>query len=108
MKKFFVLICLFLVPTSLFLASGCGGEKNSADDTKYDGTIIIGFDEFAPMGFTDESGNVVGFDVDLAKEAAARMGATLEFKSIEWNSKEAELRGGRIDVIWNGLAITPK
>ena len=61
MKKFFLL--LFLVPFSLFLASGCGDEKNSADDTKYDGTIIIGFDEFAPMGFTDESGNVVGFDV---------------------------------------------
>ena len=106
MKKFFLL--LFLVPFSLFLASGCGDEKNSADDTKYDGTIIIGFDEFAPMGFTNESGNVVGFDVDLAKETAARMGATLEFKSIEWNSKEAELRGGRIDVIWNGLDITPE
>ena len=107
MKKFFRTILLFLVTCSLFLTSGCGGEKNSDSDKQYNGTIIIGFDEFAPMGFTDEQGNVVGFDVDLAKEAAKRLGADVEFKSIEWNSKEAELRSGRIDMIWNGLDITP-
>ncbi|MBO4779124.1 MAG: amino acid ABC transporter substrate-binding protein, partial [Selenomonadaceae bacterium] len=50
----------------------------------------------------------IGFDVDLAKEAAKRLGSEVEFKAIDWNSKEAELKSGRIDIIWNGLDITPE
>ena len=51
---------------------------------------------------------IIGFDVDLAKEAAKRLGSEVEFKAIDWNSKEAELKSGRIDIIWNGLDITPE
>ena len=60
------------------------------------------------MGFRNESGEIVGFDVDLAKEAAKRMGVTFEFRPIVWDKKEAELNSGRIDIIWNGLDITPE
>jgi len=44
----------------------------------------------------------------MAKEAAKRLGMEVEFKPIDWNSKEAELNGKRIDVLWNGLTITEK
>jgi polar amino acid transport system substrate-binding protein len=69
--------------------------------------IVIGLDDnFPPMGFRDEKNELVGFDIDLAKEAGKRLGAEVKFKPIDWNAKEAELNGKRIDVLWNGLTIT--
>ena len=69
--------------------------------------IVVGLDDnFPPMGFRDEKGQLVGFDIDLAKEAAKRLGVEVEFKPIDWNAKEAELSGKRVDALWNGLTIT--
>ena len=58
------------------------------------------------MGFRDEKNDIVGFDIDLAKEAGKRLGVEVTFKPIDWSAKEAELNGKRIDVLWNGLTIT--
>lgn len=92
------------------LFTGCGGndaDKPAAGDSAEIKKIVIGLDdEYAPMGFKDEQNQIVGFDVDLAKEAAKHLNAEVEFKPIDWSSKEAELKSGRIDVIWNGLDIT--
>ena len=63
-------------------------------------------DNFPPMGFRDEKNQLVGFDIDLAREATKRMGIEVEFKAIDWSAKEAELQGKRVDVLWNGLTIT--
>jgi polar amino acid transport system substrate-binding protein len=69
--------------------------------------IVIGLDDnFPPMGFRDEKNALVGFDIDLAREAAKRLGAQVEFKPIDWSAKEAELNGHRVDALWNGLTIT--
>ena len=69
--------------------------------------IVVGLDDnFPPMGFRDEKNELVGFDIDLAKEAGKRLGAEVTFKPIDWSAKEAELSGKRVDVLWNGLTIT--
>jgi polar amino acid transport system substrate-binding protein len=69
--------------------------------------IVVGLDDnFPPMGFRDEKNTLVGFDIDLASEAAKRLGVEVKFKPIDWNAKEAELNGKRVDVLWNGLTIT--
>lgn len=107
MKKIF-LMALLLV--SMVLA-GCGGDSDAdkpaaAPEAK---KIVIGLDdEYPPMGFKDENNEIVGFDVDLAKEAVKRLGNEVEFKGIDWSSKEAELASGRVDILWNGLDITPE
>lgn len=109
MKKIF--LAALLLVTMVF--TGCGGSQGGdqpqgGSEAKPD-KITIGLDdEYAPMGFKDEQNQIVGFDVDLAKEAAKRLGTEVEFKAIDWNSKEAELKSGRIDIIWNGLDITPE
>ncbi|MDU4959672.1 MAG: amino acid ABC transporter substrate-binding protein [Sporomusaceae bacterium] len=91
--------------TAAFLA-GCGGTKAPAAEqakTK----IVIGLDDsFPPMGFRDEKNAIVGFDVDMAKEAAKRLGVEVEFKPIDWSAKEMELNGKRVDALWNGMNIT--
>jgi polar amino acid transport system substrate-binding protein len=69
--------------------------------------IVVGLDDnFPPMGFRDEKNELVGFDIDMAKEAAKRLGLQVDFKPIDWSAKEAELSGRRVDVLWNGLTIT--
>ena len=69
--------------------------------------IVVGLDDnFPPMGFRDEKNELVGFDIDMAREAAKRMGTEVEFKPIDWSAKEAELAGKRVDALWNGLTIT--
>lgn len=88
------------------LVAGCGASTKQGN-TEVPKKIVIGLDDnFPPMGFKDEKGELVGFDIDLAKEVAKRIGTEVEFKSIDWDSKEAELKSKRIDVLWNGLTIT--
>ncbi len=92
------------------LVAGCGGGDKAASAQKgADQKIIIGLDDnFPPFGFKDKDGNLVGFDIDMAKEAAKRMGSDIEFKQIDWSSKETELRSHKIDAIWSGLTILPE
>lgn len=111
MKKSFLMLFAALV-TGAFL-SAC--DKPSAPAAKSSAPasaekIVIGLDDnFPPMGFRDAKTNeLVGFDIDLAREAGKRLGATVEFKPIDWNAKEAELSGKRVDALWNGLTITEK
>ena len=104
MKKIFLIIC-----AALFMA-GCGGEHGSNlkdADAQPLNKIVIGIDdEFAPMGFRNEQGALIGFDIDLAREAAKRMDVDVEFKPIDWNNKREEITSGHVDMIWNGLDIT--
>ena len=109
-------ICMMLVMTVGLLAGcgGGGGQKPNAqpqqppkkEEAK---AIVLGLDDnFPPMGFVDDKNKIVGFDIDLATEAAKRLNTKVEFKPIDWASKEAELKSGRVDMLWNGLDITEK
>ena len=60
------------------------------------------------MGFRDENNEIVGFDIDVAKEVAARLGVEFIAQPISWDAKELELASGTIDCIWNGMSITPE
>ena len=71
------------------------------------GTLIVGFDQdFPPMGFVGDNGEYTGFDLDLAKEVASRLGLEYMAQPVAWDSKDMELESGNIDCIWNGFTIT--
>ena len=68
--------------------------------------FIVGFDaEFPPYGYRDESGEYVGFDLDLAEEVCKRNNWTLIKRPIAWESKDSELESGAISCIWNGFTM---
>lgn len=94
------------------LVLSCTGKDSGQDkslQTILDrGVLVMGLDDsFPPMGFRNENNEIVGYDVDLAKEVASRMGVELRLQPIDWNAKEQELNTGKIDCIWNGFTITP-
>lgn len=82
-------------------------EKNGSESTLDKEELVIGLDDtFVPMGFKDESGKLVGFDVELAEAVAKKMNKKIKFQPIDWSMKETELNNGNIDLIWNGYSIT--
>lgn len=89
-------------------------EEESSEETDgqeaeaaADGTFVVGFDaDLPPMGFKAEDGSYTGFDLDLAKEVANRLGLEFVAQPILWDAKDMELDNGTIDCVWNGFTIT--
>ncbi|MBO7452619.1 MAG: amino acid ABC transporter substrate-binding protein [Clostridiales bacterium] len=103
MKKLVALALASVMMLGVF--ASCSDKNGNKDTTKKE--FVVGFDaEFPPMGFTDDNGNYIGFDLDLAKEAANRMGYEFVAQPINWDSKDQELKSGNIDCIWNGFTIS--
>lgn len=74
-----------------------------------DNQIIIGLDDtYAPMGFKNEKNELVGFDIDLAREVGKRIGKEVIFQNCDWAGILFQLKTKKIDAIWNGLTITPE
>lgn len=70
MKKFLLLAMTLLMALSLVAGCGSDGPKK----------MVIGLDDnFAPMGFRNEKNEIVGYDIDLAREACKRAGMEVEF-----------------------------
>lgn len=107
MKK---IINVLVAVATVFALAGCAKKEakdNSLEDLQKRGEFVLGLDDaFPPLGFRNENNEIVGFDIDLAKEVANRLGVEFRAQPINWDSKEQELATGNIDCIWNGLTIT--
>lgn len=128
MKK--IMIKAALVLGTLAMLTGCSGKKEAAPTSAAEAgkttesvqgtetteagktadgedTFTVGFDQdFPPMGFKADNGEYTGFDLDLAKEVAKRLGKKFVAQPIAWDAKDMELQSGNIDCIWNGFTIT--
>ncbi|WP_340003475.1 transporter substrate-binding domain-containing protein [Paenibacillus sp. FSL K6-0276] len=100
------------------LLSGCGQNKND-NDTAASGNATNGgatkkltmgtSADFPPYEFhkvVDGKDTIVGFDIDIAKEIAADMGAELVIKDLPFDSLLNELSSGRVDIVISGLSPT--
>ena len=70
------------------------------------GTLVVGITDFAPMDYKDDKGEWIGFDADMAKIVAQKLGVEIQFVEIDWDNKVFELNGKAIDVVWNGMTLT--
>jgi polar amino acid transport system substrate-binding protein len=109
-KKYLFILCAALVALSTLVScakKSDAGTDNSLKTVLEKKKIVMGLDDsFPPMGFRNENNEIVGYDVDLAKEVAKRLGVELVLQPIDWKFKEQELNSGNIDCIWNGFTIT--
>lgn len=116
MKKSFIsLLTIFLV----FVLSACGaqdeknntGEKKTTlyDQIKENGEITIGTEgTYAPFTFHDESGNLTGFDIEIAREVFKRLDIKPNFTETKWDGMIAGLDAKRYDMVANQVAIRPE
>jgi polar amino acid transport system substrate-binding protein len=89
-------------------ASDTAAADSDIDYIKGKGSLIVGITDFAPMDYKDDAGEWIGFDADMAKEIASSLGVDVEFVEIDWDNKILELGNKSIDVVWNGMTLTPE
>ncbi len=109
MKKVALVLVMVFLTISLVTAAGSkeSGVDRSLEKVVEKGVFVLGLDDsFPPMGYRDENNEIVGFDIDLAKEVTKRMGVGLKLQPIDWNANVQELNTGNIDCIWNGFTMT--
>ncbi|MCR5403299.1 MAG: amino acid ABC transporter substrate-binding protein [Butyrivibrio sp.] len=108
---------LLLALLLLLSVAGCAKDSMGNEQVKDDSLqkvldkkeLVIGLDEnYPPMGFVDESGEIVGFDIDVAEVVCEKLGIALVKHPIDWDNKEEDLNSGEIDCIWNGMSATPE
>ena len=90
-------------------AEAAEAETTGESDLAYikdKGKMTIGYTVYAPMNYTDENGEFVGFDTELATAVCKQLGVEPEFVEINWDTKIVELDAKSIDCIWNGMTLT--
>ena len=94
------LIFVYMAALIFSLLCGCGNNPEAALPQ-----LIIGCDNYEPYNYTDEDGEPAGIDVELAKEACARIGYDPVFRQIDWNSRDTALDSGEVDCLWSCFAM---
>lgn len=71
------------------------------------GTITVGTEgTYAPFTYHDESGKLTGYDVEVTRAVAEKLGIKVEFKETQWDAMMAGLKAGRFDVVANQVGLT--
>lgn len=84
-----------------------GSEDTSWADVEAAGTLVVGTSgTYSPITFVDENNNLTGFDVELVREVADRLGVEVEFSRMDFDGILPALRNGQIDIAANDFAIT--
>ncbi|RSD25891.1 amino acid ABC transporter substrate-binding protein [Mesobacillus subterraneus] len=125
MKKLSFLFVLILA--AVLTITGCGGQsKDNTDNVpqgndatekenavlakvEKEGKLLVGTEgTYPPFTFHDDNGELTGFDVEIAKEVAKRLGVEAEFKETQWDAMFAGLDAKRFDMIANQVGIKPE
>jgi cystine transport system substrate-binding protein len=95
--------------TGLLLSAAARADDDLLDQVKHRGTLQIALEgTFPPFNYKAPNGQLDGYDVDVAKAVAAKLGVKPEFVTTEWSGIIAGLQAKRYDVIVNQVAITPE
>lgn len=107
MKNSLKLFVFLLVATLLLVACGGGGGDDLLADIEERGTIRVSTDpNYAPQSFLNEQGEYEGFDIDVAREIAERLGVEVEFVAPSWDLITAGNWGGQWDMSVGSMTVT--
>ncbi len=109
-------VLILLAVISVFLVS-CSGKADQSDgfiqtslidEIQQRGTLKVGMSTFVPWAMKDKDGNLVGFEIDVARRLAKDMGVEIEFVPTKWSGIIPALLTGKFDVIIGGMGIRPE
>jgi len=70
------------------------------------GEMIIGIESNSPLlSYYDNSGRLIGFNIEFATALCSRLGIYVIFKTIDWNQRETELNNKNVDCLWNSISF---
>ena len=92
---------------AVLAAAACGAsDSNKADRLQSAGVLRVGTEgTYAPFSYHDDSGELVGYDVDVARAVADKLGVKAEFVETPWDSMFAALGANRFDIVANQVTI---
>ena len=101
-------LSVIALATVALAASATSFAKESLlDRINQKGTITVGTEgTYAPFTYHDESGKLTGYDVEVTRAVAEKLGVKVEFKETNWDSMLAGLKAGRFDLVANQVALT--
>lgn len=101
---------LAVILLAALLATACGTSGKSEDPIKSAGVLRVGTEGvYSPFSYHDpKTGELVGYDVDVAKAVGEKLGVKVEFVETPWDSIFAALEADRFDVVANQVTITPE
>ena len=81
-------------------------DESTVEQVIKRGVLRVGMSTFVPWAMTDKSGNLIGFEIDVATRLAQEMGVRVEFVPTKWAGIIPALLTGKFDVIIGGMGIT--
>ena len=82
-------------------------QKSTLNQIVQKGVLRVGLEAgYMPFEMKDKKGNIIGFDVDMAKAMAKAMGVKLKLVPTAWDGIIAGLIAGKYDIIMSGMTVT--
>ncbi|ADD68461.1 extracellular solute-binding protein family 3 [Denitrovibrio acetiphilus DSM 12809] len=108
MKRVLLVLCLMLTMAVSAVAKDNDDQPVSAlDSIVKSGVFKVGLDPgYMPFEMRDKKGELIGFDIDLAKDMAKSMGVKLEIVTTAWDGIIPALLTGKFDLIMGGMTVT--
>ncbi len=102
-RGFLVLLATFALVGMIFNLASAG----ALDDIQKRGTLRVGTEPgYMPFELTNQKGEIIGFDVDMAKRMAKAMGVKLELVSTAWDGIIPALLTKKFDILMSGMTLT--
>lgn len=108
MKRMFaVMLAVLMLASVMTVAVSAKGSGDLLETIQERGTIIVGLEgDWAPWSFVDENDELTGYDVEVAKAIAAKLGVEIQIVPGEWDGLFAGMDAGRYDMVVNGVEMT--
>ncbi|MBW2514119.1 MAG: transporter substrate-binding domain-containing protein [Deltaproteobacteria bacterium] len=101
------LIPLAILVVAFLFGTALTGFAGVLEDVKKKGVLVVSTDaNYAPQSFLNEKGELDGFDIDVAKEVAKRLGVAVKFVTPDWDLIVSGKWGGRWDLSIGSMTIT--
>ena len=106
MIKRFLLGALVLVAFIGAVPKQPSAQESVIETIQQRGALVVGLATFVPWAMLDKDGELIGFEIDVAKKLAADMDVDVEFVPTAWDGIIPALLAGKFDVIISGMTIT--
>ncbi len=100
-------LAVFMLASVLTMAASAKGSDDLLKTIQERGTIIVGLEgDWAPWSYVDENDELTGYDVEVAKAIADKLGVEIQIVPGEWDGLFAGMDAGRYDMVVNGVEVT--